>query len=123
MASAISLATDRGHVEAVPAEAEAMPDIRPQPTDLRHQMARIGHEPRPGAIDLDRLQLRIDIHHALAQHIREAARLAGAGGDTSAPEQAPAAIDEAVLIARTAIIEYAGRRLQAGAETLGRPPR
>jgi hypothetical protein len=82
--------------------------------DLRHQVARIGHQAGPGGIDRNAVKLRIGLDQVLAQHRGEPVRLAGARGDAPAPEQPAAAVDEPVIVAGAAVVADRGPGAQAG---------
>src|SRR5690242_1113542 len=97
------LAANGGGVQTMAAEGGGVPEMRPEPADLGHQMAGIGHLPRPGGLDLEAVELRIGAHHGPAQLLREIARVGEAGRDLAAPEDALAALDQAVVVAGAAV--------------------
>ena len=60
-----------------------MPDPRPHAPHLWHQVAGIGHQPRPGQFGAQVRQFRIDRHHLVAQLPCDAGDIGGAGGDAA----------------------------------------
>ncbi|MCY1523501.1 hypothetical protein D9M68_584000 [compost metagenome] len=92
----------------MPAERRAIPDVGRQPADLRHQVPRVGHAPRPRRLDAQPLQLGIHAEQFAAQRLGQIGRVIDTGGDSTAPADA-AAIEHPVVVAGAAVVADSGR--------------
>jgi hypothetical protein len=86
-----------GGVYAVTAEGARQPNARRKLADLRHAMQRIAEHARPGVLDFDLAELRIDRRHVGLEPPDVALGIGLPRGRVSRPQQ-PVVADDAVMI-------------------------